>query len=372
MKITHILWTFGFGGIETMLVNIANIQILSGAEVSIIIINDYCEKTLIKSLEKGICLHIIGRKSGSVDFSFISKTNRLLKQINPDIIHLHRSDIATILKPEFLKKSCVTLHALPKGDIKPQNILKQIWNKVTGKQKPYSNVTYMNHIPYIFSISDSVKQELQEHYGIESSVIFNGIDTTRFKIRESRKHSNPLRIVMVSRLEHDKKGQDLLIEAISQIKGKATVDFIGTGYSLKYLEQLTQQLQCEDFVTFLGKQDQAYIRSHLADYDLFVQPSRWEGFGLTVAEAMAAQIPVIVSEGQGPAEVTCNNKYGWVFENGNEKDLARQIEYIYNHYDEAVQKADQAKKYVYDAFDVHSTVNSYLNAYKKMILERMQ
>lgn len=372
MKITHILWSLGFGGIETMLINIANIQNQSGAEVSIIIINDYCEETLINSLEKGIRLHIIGRKSGSVDFTFISKTNSLLKQIKPDIIHLHRSDIATILKPEFLKKSCVTLHALPKGDIKPQSILKQVWNKIIGRPKPYSNVTYMNHIPYVFSISDSVKQELQKYYGIKSSVIYNGIDTARFKIREPQNHNNPLRIVMVSRLEHDKKGQDLLIEAISQIKGKATVDFIGTGYSLKYLEQLTQQLQCEDFVTFLGKQDQAYIRSHLADYDLFVQPSRWEGFGLTVAEAMAAQIPVIVSEGQGPAEVTCNNKYGWVFENGNAKDLARQIEYIYDHYDEAIQKANQAKIYVYETFDIHSTVSSYLNAYKKIIQERIQ
>ena len=54
---------------------------------------------------------------------------------------------------------------------------------------------------------------------------------------------------------------------------------------------------------FLVKQTQDYVAAHLTDYDLFVQPSRWEGFGLTVAEAMAAGVPVLVSEGQGPAEV---------------------------------------------------------------------
>lgn len=370
MKITHIFWSLGFGGIETMLVNIANIQIQSGAEVSIIIINNYCEKALISSLRKEVSLYRIGRKNGSVDISFIFKINNLLKQIDPDIIHLHGSDIAIILKREFLKKSCVTLHDSPKGNIKPQNILKQIWNKIAGRTKPDSNVTYIDHIPYVFSISNSVKQELKEHYGIESSTIYNGIDTARFKTRDIRNHNTPLRIVMVSRLEHKKKGQDLLIEAISQLKGKATVDFIGTGSSQKFLEQLTRQFQCEDFITFLGKQDQEYITSHLANYDLFVQPSRWEGFGLTVAEAMAAQLPVLVSEGQGPAEVTCNNKYGWIFENDNAKDLAHQIEYIYDHFNEAIQKANQAKKYVYETFDIHSTVNLYLNAYKKIIQEQ--
>ena len=70
------------------------------------------------------------------------------------------------------------------------------------------------------------------------------------------------------------------------------------------------------------------MAAHLTDYDLFVQPSRWEGFGLTVAEAMAAGVPVLVSEGQGPAEVTQGSRYGWLFANGDADDLQRQIVFI--------------------------------------------
>lgn len=367
MKITHIFWSLGFGGIETMLVNIANAQIKEKAQVSIIIINKFCEETLIQSLDKRISIYILGRTDGSIDFRFIIKLNRLLKQIQPDVIHLHRSDIASILNPQFLPKTCVTLHDLPKGEIKPQNILKLLWNKILRKPKPYSNMTYINHIPYIFSISRSVKEELEKQYNIESSVIYNGIETKQFRTKESDIHNTPLRIVMVSRLEHDKKGQDLLIKAASQLQGKVTVDFIGTGSSLEYLKQLVHQLHCEESVKFLGKQDQRYISSHLADYDLFVQPSRWEGFGLTVAEALAAQIPVLASEGQGPAEVICGNKYGWIFENGNVEDLTHKIEYILNHYHEAIEKAKLGKDYVYENFDIHSTANAYLNAYKSII-----
>lgn len=367
MKIFHIYWSLGYGGIETMLVNIANKQAESGAQITIIIINQFCEETLIKSLNKQITLCILGRKVGSINIKSIIKLNNLLKQARPDIIHLHRSDIASILNPQFLPKTCVTLHALPKGEIKPQNILKQLWNKISRNPKPYSNVTYINHIPYIFSISNSVKEELKKQYNIESTVIYNGIDTKRFNIKESVTYNTPLRIVMVSRLEHDKKGQDLLIEAISKLKGKAIVDFIGIGSSLEYLKQLTNQLCCEKWINFLGKKDQTYITSHLCDYDLFVQPSRWEGFGLTVAEAMAAQIPVLVSKDQGPAEVTCNDIYGWIFENGNVDDLVDKVEYILNHYCEATEKAKLAKEYVYKNFDIHTTANAYLNAYKKII-----
>ena len=367
MKITHIFWNLRFGGIETMLINLANAQIKEKAQVSIIIINKFCEETLIQSLDKRISIYILGRTDGSIDFRFIIKLNRLLKQIQPDVIHLHRSDIASILNPQFLPKTCVTLHALPKGEIKPQNILKLLWNKILRKPKPYSNMTYINHIPYIFSISRSVKEELEKQYNIESSVIYNGIETKQFRTKESDIHNTPLRIVMVSRLEHDKKGQDLLIKAASQLQGKVTVDFIGTGSSLEYLKQLVHQLHCEESVKFLGKQDQRYISSHLADYDLFVQPSRWEGFGLTVAEALAAQIPVLASEGQGPAEVICGNKYGWIFENGNVEDLIHKIEYILNHYHEAIDKAKLGKEYVYQNFDIHSTANTYLNAYKSII-----
>lgn len=141
------------------------------------------------------------------------------------------------------------------------------------------------------------------------------------------------------------------------------VTFVGDGDSLAYLKMLSHQLKVEDYIHFLGKKSQDYIAGHLKDYSLFVQPSRREGFGLTVAEAMAAKVPVLVSSGQGPAEVTENNKYGWIFQNGNENDLAEQIIYIINHYEDAEVKANQACKYVCCYYDVSITARNYLDLY---------
>lgn len=366
MKVFHVYWNLKFGGIETMLINIANMQSKLGEEVSIIIINDHNEETLINSLDKNISLYILGRKIGSINIHFTMELNKLLKEKQPDIIHLHNSNIALILNKQFLNRTCVTLHSIPQGVIK-ESIFKRIWNKATRKSSPYCNVTAINKIPYIFSISKTVQDKLRKRYQIDSKVVYNGIDTKRFKQRNSTNKSTPLKIIMVSRLEHNFKGQDLLIEATSKLKGKITVDFIGSGSSREFLKTLTHQLKCEPYIRFLGEKDQDYISLHLSEYDLFVQPSRLEGFGLTVAEAMAAQLPVLVSKGQGPAEVTCDNKYGWVFENGNANDLAFKIEYILNNYDMAIQKAQMGKEYVYKFFDIHSTANFYIEEYKKIL-----
>lgn len=109
----------------------------------------------------------------------------------------------------------------------------------------------------------------------------------------------------------------------------------------------------------------------MCNYDLFVQPSRFEGFGLTVAEAMAAEVPVLVSSGDGPAEITCRDKYGWVFSNGDIDNLIYKIKYINNNYVKAIDKAKLARNYVIENYDVSVTARKYLNEYKTLVNRRI-
>lgn len=364
MKVTHIFWSLGFGGIETMLINIANAQAEAGAKVSIIIINDLCEESLVNALRKDVKLCRLNRKLHSKGFGFILKLNNELRRLNPDIVHLHSSKLYKMIWfRKYSREACSTLHDLPTGSVRREG-LADLACKLVGRKQRHSNVVSINKIPKVFAISNAVQEALLRDYHVESIVVCNGIMTKRFKQRSNQMPSTPLRIVMVSRLDHDKKGQDLLIEAAAQLRGRVSVDFIGIGSSMNYLQNLTEQLHIEKYIHFLGKQTQDYVAVHLADYDLFVQPSRWEGFGLTVAEAMAAHVPVLVSEGQGPAEVTCGNQYGWLFANGNAQALAEQIDYITLHYEEVMDKADKARVYVQKVYDVSVTARKYLHEYE--------
>ena len=62
MKVVHILWGLHFGGIETLLVNMTNCQVQLGADVTIIVINDMCEETLLRSIDKRIKLILFRKK----------------------------------------------------------------------------------------------------------------------------------------------------------------------------------------------------------------------------------------------------------------------------------------------------------------------
>lgn len=344
-----------------MLVNIANAQARLGADIHVIIINDMYKEELMRRFDESINIHLIHRKYQSRNICFIFKLNRLLMKLNPDAIHMHSSRIITFFWRKRLSHvASVTLHDLPTGSLRHGGL--------TGRLFPFlyksGNVYHIDRIPRVFAISEAVKDGLWQHYGIESKVVCNGIMTHNFKIRPERKPCSTYKIIMVSRLEHEKKGQDLLIEAASMLKGKVRVDFIGDGSSKQFLEKLIAEKGMQEYIRLLGSKSQSYITEHLCDYDLFVQPSRWEGFGLTVAEAMASHLPVLVSAGQGPAEVTCGEIYGWTFENGNSDDLAVKIKYIIEHYNEAMEKAKISLNYVRNQYDVAMTARKYLDLYK--------
>ena len=348
-----------------MLVNIANEQAKEGADVHIVIINDLYKQDLLQQFDRRIKVHLLHRRVGSYSPLFLLKLNMLLLKLAPNAIHLHDSCFIKALMSKRLRgMACCTLHALPYGETRGRGLLSRIVpvKDITMK----SNVTFIDEVPRVFAISQAVKDELLAKYGVDSTVVANGIIARNILQRESMAPHSPVRAVQVSRLAHETKGQDLLIKAVANLRGMLTVDFIGEGDSLEYLQNLTTELGANEWVRFSGLKTQAYIAEHLCDYDVFVQASRYEGFGLTVAEAMAAQLPTLVSSGQGPAEVVCGTKYGWVFENGNVDDLTGRLKFISTHYDEALRKAEAGLRYVRNTYDVSVTAKTYLKQYKSI------
>ena len=78
MKIVHVFWGLGFGGIETMLINIANAQAHYGADVHIILINKLYEQTLLDGIDPLVKVHTLNRKLGSKGLGFILRLNKTI------------------------------------------------------------------------------------------------------------------------------------------------------------------------------------------------------------------------------------------------------------------------------------------------------
>lgn len=102
---------------------------------------------------------------------------------------------------------CITLHALSKGLVRREGVMHIVWRKIKKRSVLYSNVVDMDRIPHVFTISEVVQKTLYDNYGVESTVVCNGIVTSCFVSRPKTMPKGQLRVVMVSRLEHDKKGR---------------------------------------------------------------------------------------------------------------------------------------------------------------------
>ncbi len=347
MKILHIGYMFTVGGAETMLVDIINHQIRS-ADIALCIINEKISYPLLEKLDKRVETILIKRKERSFNpFKFV-QLNREINRYRPDIIHSHQDVIAKVL-PLVSIPQILTVHALG------------IPLQCVDKYKT------------ICSISNAVQNDLKTRMNINSEVVYNGIDIQSVRKREARVgKQNIFRILQISRLMHEMKGHDILVLALQRLRKEIPdvdfqLDFIGTGPSEEYLRKLCTTCHLENSVHFLGEKSREYIYGSIADYHLLVQPSRLEGFGLTVIEGMAAKIPVLSSSNDGPEEILKSGEYGFLFKNGSVEDCYLQLKNIYDRYDSLQPMIEKGYDYVSENFNISQTAQTYLNIYKKIL-----
>ena len=110
------------------------------------------------------------------------------------------------------------------------------------------------------------------------------------------------RILTVGRISEE-KGQRVAIEALKILLDKG-VDvkwyYVGDGKDRSYCEELAKNLGVSDKVVFLGTQTNPY--GFMKDCDLYMQPSRHEGFCITLAEALCFPNPIVATDFTGADE----------------------------------------------------------------------
>lgn len=156
--------------------------------------------------------------------------------------------------------------------------------------------------------------------GIKDSkvkVIYNGIE---IKPCEKENHQGT-RVTSVGRL-HKIRGYDLLIRAAKHLK-EGQVLIYGEGPEKNRLKELIGEMGLEKKVKLMGYASNIF--DVFKETDIYVQPSRSEGFGLAVAEAMAVGLPVVVTPTGSLGEIVRDQKTGIVSRSTRPKDIADAI-----------------------------------------------
>jgi glycosyltransferase involved in cell wall biosynthesis len=127
------------------------------------------------------------------------------------------------------------------------------------------------------------------------------------------------------------KGFDLLLTAFAEVHAalpEAHLFIAGDGGLLPDLAHLVERLQLQDCVRLLGyRTDTAAL---LYASDLFVLPSRWEGFGIVALEAMALGVPMVLTETCPVTEFLRHGETGWIVP-CHPRGIAAGILMLYRH-----------------------------------------
>ena len=123
------------------------------------------------------------------------------------------------------------------------------------------------------------------------------------------------------------KGVDVIVRTLPQLPSDVRLLVVGRGPRLPELHALAQRLGVDDRIRFCPDVSDAELPSYLRAADLFVFPSqnRLEGFGLVVAEAMAAGLPVVIADMPGVREVIEPGVEGLLVEPMIQRDIAAKV-----------------------------------------------
>ncbi|MBW4560235.1 MAG: glycosyltransferase [Mojavia pulchra JT2-VF2] len=207
--------------------------------------------------------------------------------------------------------------------------------QLTARLTPLTSRLFYPWANSIVAVSQGVAKDLSQVTGLppeKIQVIYNPIITPEIlkQAKEPVEHpwfrSGELPVVLgVGRLM-EQKDFLTLINAFNLVQQviPARLVILGSGTERSRLDARVRELGLKNHVAMLGFQKNPY--AYMAQADVFVLSSAWEGFGNVLVEAMALGTPVISTDCKsGPAEILNHGKYGSLVPVGNSEAMAEAI-----------------------------------------------
>ncbi len=162
------------------------------------------------------------------------------------------------------------------------------------------------------------------------------------------------------------KGLDVLIDAMPLIPDVRLV-LIGSGPETQSLRDRCDRLGVADRVEFRDVPWNESAADHLASFDLFVLPSRDEGFPVTIMEAMLAGIPVVATDVGSVRESVDDGTTGLVVPPEDPAALAEAIRRLIDDPAMRTSLGAEARRRGVERFTVEATVGAYLDLYREVL-----
>lgn len=318
---------------------------------------------LLESL--GIRYHIIENLVREInpvkDFKALKDIRGLLADIKPDLVSIHSS------KAGILGRVATAIDHIPAtftahgwAFTDGVSAKKQLIYKTIEKITSYLPARIITVSHYDFSIA--LKHNICKPEKL--SVIQNGmpdIDPSLF----ADPSQSPPQLIMVARFQQPKDHQTL-IEALHPLKHLSwQLSLVGDGE--KFLQDA-----CKETIARLGLQEKIQLLGYRNDIDklmanshIFLLISNWEGFPLSILEAMRAKLPVIASRVGGVVETIRNGENGYLINDKNE--LTQRLKELITSSKKRTELGEQARKDYLDNFTLEIQFKKTVAVYNELL-----
>ena len=325
-------------------------------------------------VEQNIPTHIVGMR-GALDWPGYRALKHFLRQGGFDVVHTN------ILRADLIGRTAAHAVRIPVIISTEHGI--HAWEHkgpfVRNLVKRFYHYT-VHYTSTIVAVSEYVKQSLiTEGVPPEKIVrIYNGTDVMEFSPLPPEERDKLRRFITDEPVQStvglvgnlvEMKGLRYFIKALPIIFKKypeCLVLVVGEG-PLK--EEMKQEVQSQDFssrVKFLGRLEQITERI-VSALDVLVQPSLTESFGLTAAEALSCEVPVVATNVGGLPELVNDGVCGYLVEPRDHESLAAKVIDLLDHPDKRQSFGKAGRTRVMQFFQLGNTARQYLQLYKRFL-----
>ncbi|UKE70335.1 glycosyltransferase family 4 protein [Xanthomonas cerealis pv. cerealis] len=211
----------------------------------------------------------------------------------------------------------------------------------------------------VTSVSQHTANEVSRSFGIDSEVIYNGLDLKLFKPPIRRAPRSTFKLMYVGSWSA-RKGTDLLAPIMA---------CLGDGFELAYTASagFPTDSQLPENCRNIGRPDVNSLVTAYQQSDALLFPSRLEGFGQVAAEAMACGLPVVAGRNSALPEIVSSQATGFLVKDDDIPAYAAAIRRLRDDRDLWRRMSSAARLSTEQKFDVNRMTDRYLALYRQLL-----
>ncbi|MDF5720856.1 MAG: glycosyltransferase family 4 protein [Rhizonema sp. PD37] len=347
-------------GVNTTVWLVAREQALLGHQVTLLLHFPPDEAAKVLSEEAGFKLVYIPANTWRYDLKMLES---LLDSDAPDIVHMHSVFVPkqATLGRNIVKRK-IPYVITPHGGLDSLHgwAKKIVYSLIAEKRRFYE----ASAITVVTPKEEKTVRTFVPRYSGIIRWVANPFDTCKLGEQNWKGNVGVKRLVYLGRFDVLHKGIDILLE-IARLLPEIEFHLYGTEVSKtkRWLERIRRNCPCNvHFHKPVFGVDKFQV---LADASLYIQTSRWEGFPMSIAEAMHLGLPCAVSDVPNFAELFSQHDLGCVLPL-NPKEAALQLSKVFEQPNQLVNWSKQAKVFAQEYFQPRTVAMNYLKLYEDL------